>query len=210
MKKSNKEALIIVDVQYDFLPGGALAVSEGDQIIPVINQIQPHFEFIVATQDWHPKEHLSFAANHSEKNPGELIDLDGISQVLWPVHCVQGTEGATFHEGLDRSNWKRIFQKGTNPRVDSYSGFFDNARRGDTGLAAFLQDHGIQRIFVCGLALDYCVKFTALDGLSLGFDTYLIQDATKAVNLDAKDGEKALDEMSSQGIQLIDSSYFQS
>ncbi|NVK51080.1 MAG: bifunctional nicotinamidase/pyrazinamidase [Cyclobacteriaceae bacterium] len=208
MKKSNKEALIIVDVQYDFLPGGSLAVSEGDQIIPIINQIQDHFDLIVATQDWHPAEHLSFAANHSEKNPGEVIDLDGVPQVLWPVHCVQGSDGADFHHQLDQSNWEAIFQKGTNPRVDSYSGFFDNARRGDTGLGDFLREKGVDRIFVCGLALDYCVKFTALDGHSLGFETFFIQDATRAVNLDPKDGEKALQEISSQGIQLIDSSYF--
>ncbi|MCS5489243.1 bifunctional nicotinamidase/pyrazinamidase [Algoriphagus limi] len=207
---SKKDALIIVDVQYDFLPGGALAVSEGHQIIPIINKIQSQFDLIVATQDWHPAEHLSFAANHPGKNPGEVIDLDGISQVLWPVHCVQGSKGAEFHQDLDKSNWKAIFQKGMNPRVDSYSGFFDNSRRGDTGLADFLRKEGVERIFVCGLAQDYCVKFTALDGQSLGFETYLIQDATKAVNLDANDGEKALQEMKSKGIQLIDSSYFQS
>lgn len=208
MKKSNKEALIIVDVQYDFLPGGALAVSEGDQIIPIINQVQDHFDLIVATQDWHPAEHLSFAANHSEKNPGEVIDLDGVPQVLWPIHCVQESDGADFHHQLDKSNWEAIFQKGTNPRVDSYSGFFDNARRGDTGLGDFLREKGVDRIFVCGLALDYCVKFTALDGHSLGFETLFIQDATRAVNLDPMDGEKALQEIRSQGIQLIDSSYF--
>ncbi|MDR7128151.1 nicotinamidase/pyrazinamidase [Algoriphagus sp. 4150] len=197
--------LLIVDVQNDFLPGGALAVNRGDEVVPVINTLQEKFDFIVATQDFHPADHGSFAANHSGKNPGELIELDGLTQILWPVHCVQGSEGAEFHEDLNPIKWKAIFQKGRNPAIDSYSGFFDNARKGDTGLADFLQNEGIMNVFVTGLAQDYCVKFTALDSVSLGFHTYLITDATRAVNLNPKDGEAALAEMQSAGVKFIES-----
>lgn len=199
-------ALLIVDVQNDFLPGGALAVSKGDTIIPIINSLQEKFNFIVATQDFHPADHGSFAANHAGKKPGEFIELAGLRQILWPVHCVQGSEGAEFHEDLNPIKWQAIFQKGKNPEVDSYSGFFDNARRGDTGLGDFLQNEGIMNVFVTGLAQDYCVKFTALDGVSLGFKTYLITDATKAVNLNPEDGEKALEELKKEGVILIESS----
>lgn len=198
-------ALLIVDVQNDFLPGGALAVNHGEEIIPVINDLQEKFDFIVATQDFHPSDHGSFAANHKGKSPGEEIELDGLAQVLWPVHCVQGSEGAEFHEELNPIKWKAIFQKGINPEVDSYSGFFDNARREDTGLGDFLQNEGIINVFVTGLAQDYCVKFTALDSVSLGFQTYLITDATKAVNVNRGDGEKSLEEMQSAGVRLIES-----
>lgn len=198
-------ALLIIDVQNDFLPGGALAVSEGDEVIPVINQLQNTFNFIVATQDFHPADHGSFAANHEGKKPGEFIELGGLSQILWPVHCVQGSEGAEFHEDLNPIKWKAIFQKGKNRDVDSYSGFFDNARRGDTGLGEFLQNEGIMNVFVTGLAQDYCVKFTALDAISLGFKTYLITDATKAVNLNPEDGDKALEELKKAGVMLIES-----
>lgn len=199
-------ALLIVDVQNDFLPGGALAVTDGDEVVPVINQLQEQFNFIVATQDFHPADHGSFAANHEGKKPGEFIELSGLQQILWPVHCVQGSEGAEFHADLNPIKWTAIFQKGKNPEVDSYSGFFDNARRGDTGLGDFLQNEGIMNVFVTGLAQDYCVKYTALDSVSLGFKTYLITDATRAVNLSAEDGEKALEEMKKAGVILIESS----
>lgn len=197
--------LLIVDVQYDFLPGGALAVAGGDELIPIINALQAHFGHVVATQDYHPADHGSFAAQYPGKNPGERIELAGLSQILWPVHCVQESAGADFPASLDRMRWEGIFQKGKNPEVDSYSGFFDNARRGDTGLADYLKERGVDRVFVCGLALDYCVKFTALDAQSLGFTTFLITDATRAVNLHPQDGEAAIQEMQGAGIQLIDS-----
>lgn len=200
-----KTALLIVDVQNDFIPGGALAVSEGDQVVPVINSIQHKFGTVIATQDFHPATHGSFAANHSGKTPGEFIDLNGLNQILWPVHCVQGSEGAEFHKDLNRENWAAIFQKGMNPEVDSYSGFFDNARRGDTGLGDFLKKKGIRTVFVAGLALDYCVKFTALDAVSLGFETYLIVDGTRAVNLRPADGDLAIREMESAGVKIIKS-----
>lgn len=193
------KALIIVDVQNDFIPGGALAVQEGDQVVPVINQLQEKFDFIVATQDWHPEDHGSFAANHPGKKIGEFIDLNGVNQILWPVHCVQDSEGAAFHQSLNKDKWNAVFQKGTNPMVDSYSGFFDNNRQGDTGLSTYLKENGVDEIFVCGLAADYCVKFTVLDGLSEGFKTTLIVDATRAVNIHPDDFEKSVEEMKAAG-----------
>jgi nicotinamidase/pyrazinamidase len=200
-----KSALILVDVQKDFLPGGALAVTGGDQIVPIIKSIQPKFQFTVATQDFHPVDHGSFASNHPGKNIGELIDLNGLSQILWPTHCVQGTEGAEFHSDLNKKNWIAIFQKGKNPLVDSYSGFFDNARRGDTGLGDFLKKNGILTVYIAGLALDYCVKYTALDGISLGFETFLVVDATRAVNLNSTDGAEAIQELRLASVKIIQS-----
>ncbi|MBM3169504.1 MAG: bifunctional nicotinamidase/pyrazinamidase [Bacteroidetes bacterium] len=206
MRINNSQvALLLVDVQNDFLPGGALAVKEGDRILPVIQKLQGQFSRILATQDFHPQDHESFAANHSGKTPGEVIDLHGFSQVLWPVHCVQGTWGAAFSEQLQTASWEAIFQKGKNKSVDSYSGFFDNARRGDTGLYSYLHQAGIRTLVVCGLALDYCVKFTALDAQELGFETYVITDATRAVNLHSQDGEKALEELKHAGVKLMES-----
>lgn len=206
MKKiSSDTALILVDVQHDFLPGGALAVTKGDEILPIIASLQPLFDHIVATQDYHPAKHGSFAANHPGTQPGQQIVLKGLPQMLWPVHCVEGTPGADFPSSLDRSRWKAVFQKGKNPLVDSYSGFFDNARRGDTGLRTHLLLQGVRRVCIAGLALDYCVKFTALDAVSLGFETFVITDASRAVNLQPQDGENALREMKIAGIQLINS-----
>lgn len=198
-------ALLLVDVQHDFLPGGALAVPKGDEILPVIAWLQPQFDHLVATQDWHPADHGSFAANHPGMLPGQLIDLEGLSQILWPVHCVQGTLGADFPNTLDRSRWKAVFQKGKNPQVDSYSGFFDNAQRGDTGLGDYLKKQGIRSVFIAGLALDYCVKFTAMDAKSLGFETFLLTDATRAVNLQPEDGQLAIEEMKAAGITCLES-----
>lgn len=200
--KLNSAALIIVDVQNDFIPGGALEVREGDQIIPIINSIQGKFKHVIATQDFHPAEHGSFASQHAGKKPGEFVVLGGLNQILWPDHCVQGTFGTEFHRELDQTTWEAIFQKGKNPEVDSYSGFFDNARRGDTGLNDYLKRKGIDTVYVCGLALDYCVKFTALDANSLGFRTVLIEDACRAVNLSPEDGKKAVQEMKNSGIEI--------
>lgn len=196
------KALIIVDVQNDFVPGGALAVREGDQVVPVINRLQQHFDFIVATQDWHPRDHGSFAANHTGRQPGEMIDLYGLRQVLWPVHCVQGSIGAEFHPDLRKSSWKAIFRKGSDKTIDSYSGFFDNGRRGDTGMGAFLEAEGVNSVFVCGLATDYCVKYTALDAISLGFETVLVKDACRAVNLKQSDESSAIAEMKASGVGI--------
>jgi nicotinamidase/pyrazinamidase len=206
MKLNLKDAaLLIVDLQNDFLPGGSLAVNEGDQLVPLINLMQEKFQTVVATQDYHPSDHKSFASNHFGKKPGDLIQLNGLNQILWPIHCVQGLNGSEFHKDLNRQKWTAIFQKGLNPEVDSYSGFYDNARREDTGLGNFLKEKEIKKVFVAGLALDYCVKFTAMDAVSLGFETFLISDATKAVNLNPNDGDRALEEMSHQGIKIISS-----
>jgi nicotinamidase/pyrazinamidase len=205
MEMTKRDALLIIDVQNDFLPGGTLAVSSGDQIIPLVNLIQSKFDFIVASQDFHPADHKSFAANNPGQKVGDIIDLKGLNQFLWPVHCVQGTGGADFSKALIQENWNKIFQKGMNPEVDSYSGFFDNAKRGDTGLSKFLKKNKIERVFICGLALDYCVKFTALDALNEGFETFLITDATRPVNVKPTDGENSLRELAAEGIKLITS-----
>lgn len=202
------KALLIVDVQNDFIPGGTLAVSGGDTIVPIINNIQEKFDFIVATQDWHPADHGSFASNHPEKSIGEFVLLQGVNQILWPDHCVQGSLGGEFHPDLNRDKWKPVFQKGTQCEVDSYSGFFDNNKQGDTGLSSFLKENGVREIFVCGLAADYCVKFTVLDGISEGFKTHLFVDATKAVNLQTEDFERAISEMENAGAVMIQSSHY--
>jgi nicotinamidase/pyrazinamidase len=194
------KSLIIVDVQNDFCPGGALPVPEGDRVVEVINRIQPGFDLVVATQDWHPAGHGSFAASHPGRSPGEQIELAGLPQILWPVHCVQGTWGAELHAGLDRSRIARVFHKGTDPGVDSYSGFFDNGRRTSTGLGEYLKDQGVTDVYVCGLATDYCVKATALDAAASGFKTHLLEDGCRGVELQPGDIERAIDAMREQGV----------
>lgn len=196
-------ALIVVDVQNDFCPGGALPVPEGDQVVPVVNRIQHGFELVVATQDWHPASHGSFAANHPGRKPGETIELAGLAQILWPVHCVQGTPGADLHSALDRSRIARVFPKGTDPSVDSYSGFFDNGRRSSTGLDDYLKGRGVNGVYVCGLATDYCVKATALDAVGLGYRTCLIQDACRGVELRPGDVRQAIDDMRAAGVVIL-------
>jgi nicotinamidase/pyrazinamidase len=194
-------ALIIVDVQNDFLPGGALAVSDGDLIIPVINSIQHRCDLVVATQDWHPANHSSFAANHAGKKPGDVIG----PQMLWPIHCVQGSTGAAFSSDLSMNRIEAIFRKGTDPAIDSYSGFFDNDHGKNTGLAGYLKDRKVADVFVCGLATDYCVKFTALDAVALGFKVSLVGDASRGVNLKDGDVAAAVDEMRAAGARLVQS-----
>ena len=198
-------ALLLIDLQNDFLPGGALAVPHGDEVISVANAIQPQYELIVATQDWHPANHGSFAANHPGKRLFEEIDLEGLCQTLWPVHCVQGTLGADFAPGLDRSRWSTVFQKGTDPKVDSYSGLFDNGRRRATGLGEYLTSRGVTSVDVMGLATDYCVKWTALDAVELGLSVRLIIDGCRGVNLRPGDDQRAISQMQSRGVQLIES-----
>jgi nicotinamidase/pyrazinamidase len=189
------KALILVDIQNDFLPGGALAVPEGDAIIPVANRLQSLFSLVVATQDWHPAEHGSFAANHPGKKPFEQITLNGLPQTLWPVHCVQHTRGAELSPALHQDRIARVFQKGTDPGLDSYSGLFDNGHRKSTGLGEWLKEQRVDEVFVCGLATDYCVKFTAMDALAMGFKTTVIEDATRGVNLQQEDVRNAMEEM---------------
>lgn len=178
------QALVIVDIQHDFLPGGALAVPGGDEIIPMVNQLQGRYDLVVATQDWHPRYHRSFATSHPGKVPYDVIDLDGLQQVLWPDHCIQDSTGAQLSDKLATHRIEAIFRKGTDPDIDSYSGFFDNGKRKNTGLAGYLRDRGVTRIAMCGLAADYCVYFTAMDALQLGFDTEIIEHAVRAIDAD--------------------------
>ena len=198
------KTLILVDLQNDFCPGGALAVKEGDAIIPLINRLQPHFDLVVATQDWHPADHESFASQHG-KTPGELIDLHGLPQVLWPDHCVQGTPGAKFHPALDKGPIARVIQKGTDRTIDSYSGFYDNGHRKATGLGDYLKERGATEVYVVGIATDYCVKFTALDARQLDFETILIEDACRGVELKPGDVAGAIAELRAAGVRVVNS-----
>ncbi len=195
-------ALILVDLQNDFLPGGALAVPGGDEIIPLANRLMDCFQIVAATQDWHPPDHGSFAANHPGRQPFETIDLHGLPQTLWPVHCVQNTGGALFAPGLDTRRITRVFQKGARPEIDSYSGFHDNGRRHATGLADWLRDRNVTHVTVCGLATDYCVKFTALDALAEGFRATLHLPACRGVNLNPGDIDAAVEEMRAKGVEI--------
>jgi nicotinamidase/pyrazinamidase len=198
------KALILVDIQNDFCPGGALAVNEGDRIVPVVNRLLPHFDLVVATQDWHPEGHGSFATSHG-KHPGDLHELAGMPQVMWPDHCVQKTEGAEFHPALDMKPVEAVFRKGTDPAIDSYSGFYDNGRKKSTGLVGYLKEKGVTEVYVVGLATDYCVKFTALDAKQAGFDTTVIEDATRGVNLAPGDVDRAIADMKAAGIHVVTS-----
>lgn len=198
-------ALILVDIQNDFLPGGALAVPEGDAVIPVCNAIRDRFNLVVATQDWHPRDHGSFAANHPGHSVGQVIDLNGLTQILWPVHCVQNTPGAHFAKDLRLLSTDRVFQKGTDPAIDSYSGFFDNGHRKSTGLDAFLKNKSVTDVFVAGLATDYCVKFTALDARSLGYNVHLVVDACRGVNLHPGDVDAAIEDVRRAGVMITKS-----
>jgi len=196
----NQHALILVDLQNDFLPGGALGVPGGDEVIPIANQLMNGFEIIVATQDWHPPDHGSFAANHPGRQLFESIDLHGLPQTLWPVHCVENTGGALFAPALDTRRISRVFQKGTRTEIDSYSGFHDNGRRHSTGLADWLREQGVTQVTVCGIATDYCVKFTALDAMAEGFQVTLHLPACRGVDLKPGDVEAAIEEMRAKGV----------
>jgi nicotinamidase/pyrazinamidase len=181
------DALIVTDMQNDFLPGGALPVPDGDGIVPLVNQLQGHFELVVATQDWHPPGHASFASSHPGKKPLDKVTVRGVEQVLWPDHCVQGGIGAAFVPTLSMNRVEAIFRKGTNPEIDSYSAFFDNAHLKSTGLEGYLKEKDVDRIFLCGLAADYCVYYSAKDALAAGFGVVLIRDATRPISEDAMD-----------------------
>lgn len=199
------KALVLVDIQNDFLPGGALAVSQGNEILPIIdNLLSQSFDFIIATKDWHPKDHSSFAANH-KKTPGEKIMLGNIEQILWPVHCVQDTLGADFAPQLNTKKITKVFYKGTDKAIDSYSTFFDNGHHKSTGLADFLKESQITELYIAGLATDYCVKYSVLDALHLGYKVFVVTDACKGVNLQPDDSNQALDEMKKAGAILITS-----
>ena len=199
------DALIIVDVQIDFLPGGALAVPEGDKVIPVINELSQGFDLVFTTQDWHPANHCSFAASHPGKKIGDRILIDGQEQILWPVHCVQNTHGAKLAAGLHPKVLTAgvHISKGTDERVDSYSGFFENQRKRGTGLDELLRQHGVDDLTIVGLATDYCVKATVLDARDLGFNVTVYEDACRAVNLSPDDGTNALAAMREVGVSVV-------
>jgi nicotinamidase/pyrazinamidase len=202
-------ALILVDLQVDFLPGGSLAVPLGDDTIAVANRLlssrERRFGLVVATQDWHPRNHGSFASQNG-RPVGSLAELDGLPQVMWPDHCVQNTRGADLAPGLLLSRIDQVVQKGSDPKVDSYSGFFDNGRRRATGLTEILRSKDIKSLVIMGLATDYCVKFTVLDALSEGFSVTLVSDGCRAVNLKPQDGAEAIDAMRRAGAQIVESS----
>ena len=198
-------ALLLIDIQNDFLPGGALAVTEGDKVIPVANALSARgdlFPVVVMTQDWHPASHRSFASNNGVA-VGSVGELEGLPQVMWPDHCVQGTLGAEFDTRLDVRNVAHITRKGQDPAVDSYSGFFDNGRRHATDLADYLRERGVDEVFVLGLATDYCVKWTALDAVSLGFVTHVVVDGCRGVALSPEDIPKAFEEMLAAGVTMV-------
>lgn len=200
------KALVMIDIQNDFVPGGALPTRGGDEIVDVVNRLQSQFPLIFATQDWHPADHGSFASNHPGTAPGQMIDLGGIQQVLWPDHCVQKTQGAEFHPDLATGRIEAVIRKGTDPEIDSYSGFFDNAHRKATGLEHELRSRGVTGIYVVGLATDYCVRFTALDAIELGFRVAVIRDACRGVELHEGDIDAAIDEMRRAGAEILESS----
>jgi nicotinamidase/pyrazinamidase len=180
-----KNALILVDIQNDFCPGGSLAVKDGDKIVPVVNELQKRFELVVATKDWHPEGHSSFS--------------------IWPPHCIQGSVGAEFVEALDTSKIKKVFLKGVDHEIDSYSGFFDNEHKRATGLGEYLKEEGVTEVTIVGLATDYCVKFTALDAIGLGFKTNVVVDACRGVEVNSGDTDKALEEMQNNEVNIIGS-----
>ena len=182
--KGAGDVLLVVDVQNDFMPGGALAVPNGDEIVPIVNRLAAEFEHVVLTQDWHPRDHRSFAANHEGRRPFETVTLDYGEQVLWPVHCVQGTQGAALHENLDIAHARLVIRKGYRRAVDSYSAFIEADRKTPTGLAGYLREHHVTRVWCCGLATDYCVAWSALDARSAGFDVVVVEDACRAIDLD--------------------------
>jgi nicotinamidase/pyrazinamidase len=196
-------ALLLIDIQNDFLPGGSLAVPDGDAVIPVVNKLQEQFDLVVATQDWHPENHKSFASNHENKKPFEVTQLQGLEQVLWPDHCMQGSKGAAFSANLDIKRVEAIFRKGMDPHIDSYSGFYDNGYLKSTGLTDYLRGKQVREVYVAGLAADYCVYYSAKDALKEGFTTYIIEDATRAINLEGF--MKAKSDVESRGGKVVQS-----
>jgi nicotinamidase/pyrazinamidase len=203
MKKIFERAsLLIIDVQNDFCPGGTLPVLEGDEVVPIINTLMEHFGSVVATQDWHPPGHISFASTHAGKKPFETVRVKGIEQVLWPDHCIQGSPGAALHPDLDGSGPNLILRKGIRQDLDSYSAFFENDRKTTTGLASYLREIGVDRLWVCGLAADVCVFYSAMDAIRLGFETVIIEDAVRGVDVPAGNVSRTRDKMKGAGIRF--------
>lgn len=198
------KTLLLIDLQNDFLPGGPLGVVGGDQVVAFANRLMPSFDLVVATQDWHPAAHRSFASQHPGRNVGEVVELEGLAQVLWPEHCVQGTRGAEFAPTLNTAAINHVVRKGTDRSIDSYSGFFDNARRKATGLDAYLRHHGVRELHVMGLATDYCVRHTAIDAAELGYEVSLRVEGTRGVELKPGDCDRALAEMRAAGVRILE------
>ena len=197
------KTLLITDVQNDFIPGGALPVPNGDKIVPIINAIQQKFDLVIATQDWHPEDHVSFASNHKGASTFDEIEILGKRQTLWPNHCVQGTKGAELHPNLNTLKCEAIFRKGTDKAIDSYSAFYDNGHIKSTGLAGYLKEKGTSQLFLCGLAADICVYYSIRDAFKEGFDCFFIEDASKALDIEGFD--KIKKEMINMGIQIVSS-----
>lgn len=198
------KALLIIDVQNDFCPGGNLAVPDGDTVVPIINTLIDRFDIIIQTQDWHPSDHSSFASNHPEKNPYETVELAYGTQVLWPDHCIQNSKGAEFHPKLNTKKTQVIIRKGFRKDIDSYSTFYENDKITTTGLRGYLKERGVKELFVTGLATDFCVKWSILDGLEAGFKMFLVQDAVKGIDLNGS-LQIALDEMKEKGAVFVTS-----
>ena len=202
--KDTSEVLLVVDVQNDFMPDGALAVARGDEIVPLVNQLARRFSHVVLTQDWHPPSHVSFAANHAGRQPFEMMTLPYGEQVLWPTHCVQNTPGAALHADLDIPHARAVIRKGHHAGVDSYSAFLEADRTTPTGLAGYLRDTGVTRVWCCGLATDYCVAWSALDARAAGFEVAVIEDATRAIDLNGS-LDNAWREMRAAGVERVQS-----
>ena len=198
-----RDLLLVVDVQNDFCPGGALAVADGAAVVPAINRLMGAFDRVILTQDWHPPGHASFASSHPGKSPFDTVEMPYGPQTLWPDHCVQGGDGAAFHPDLDTSRAELILRKGFHPAIDSYSAFRENDRTTPTGLAGYLRDRGIERLFLCGLATDYCVAWSALDSVAAGFETTVLLDACRAIDLDGSLAGAVAD-MRRSGVALIE------
>ena len=196
------DALVVIDTQNDFCPGGALAVAEGDQIVPVVNRLSARFRHVLLTQDWHPRGHVSFASSHPGRQPYETITLPYGEQVLWPDHCVPGTPGAEFHPALDTRPASMIIRKGHDPAVDSYSALYENDRRTSTGLAGYLRERGLRRLFLVGLATDFCVQYSALDARREGFEVHVVEEAVRGIDLGGS-LERAWRQMETAGVRRL-------
>jgi nicotinamidase/pyrazinamidase len=199
---NDRDTLIFVDVQADFLPGGALAVPDGDAVIGPIDRLAKAFRHVVLTQDWHPRAHASFASSHAGKQPFEIVELAYGPQMVWPDHCIQGTPGAEISRDLDIPHAQMVIRKGNNAGIDSYSGFMEADRTTSTGLAGYLKERGFRRVFCAGLALDFCVAWTALDAAAAGFETYLIEDASRPIDTNGS-LEKARQDLKTAGVRTI-------
>ncbi|MGJ8759429.1 bifunctional nicotinamidase/pyrazinamidase [Polaribacter sp. AHE13PA] len=199
------KTLLIIDVQNDFMPTGSLPVPNGDKIVSIINEIQPKFDLVIATQDWHPEDHISFASNHKGLSPFDIIEIKGISQTLWPNHCLQGSKGAELHPKLNTLKCETIFRKGTNKEIDSYSAFYDNGHLKSTGLAGYLKEKGTTELYICGLAADICVYYSIRDAVKEGFNCFFIEDASEA--LDNEGFKKIKKEMVDMGVKIISSEF---